>query len=356
MPLVCNNKNNLILEAYEVSYVTGEPASMDYHKLLFIGPVGAGKTSAIHSISDDHDNLETEAKASDMTGLRKATTTVAMDYGCLTLSESEVVQLYGTPGQARFKFMWDLLANDLAADCAGIVFLVDNTRNYPMRDLRYYSQEFAELISRKRVIVGVTRSDLRATPTIHEYENELEELGINAPVRFIDARKASSVLPLVEELVGEHVTFDGWAGLIAAAAEGEEEVPTDLNVVPEGTEGFELHDYHGEEVVMKDSIIDDVMNFKGVKGAALTDEMGEVVTSSIESGDINDFIGFVAGVVNVFEEVSDLGQVQSVTLKSKDDDNLAIFLGGEQALGVQCSNRVSIRALKQQVDDLLQWS
>lgn len=330
---------------------------MDYHKLLFIGPVGAGKTSAIRALCDEHHNLETEAKALDITGLRKATTTVAMDYGCLTLSDGEAVQLYGTPGQARFRFMWDLLANNLAADCAGIVFLVDNTRNYPMRDLRYYAQEFAELIARKRVIVGVTRSDLRDTPTLLEYERELEEIGIDAPVRFIDGRKASRVLPLVEELLQDKVAFQDWGRLISDAAQQEQETPPDDLQASDtqAQEHLEIHEYHGEEVVMKDSIIDDVMNFKGVRGAALTDEMGDVITSSIESPEMNDFVGFVAGVVKVFEEVSDLGKVQSVTIRGGQEDNLSVFLNGEQALGIQTANRVSVRALKQQVDDVLQW-
>jgi signal recognition particle receptor subunit beta len=317
---------------------------------LFIGPVGAGKTSAIRSICDEHHNIETEAKASDMTGLRKATTTVAMDYGCLTLNESEAVQLYGTPGQARFKFMWDLLANNLAADCAGIVFLVDNTRNYPMRDLKYYAQEFADLIARKPVILGVTRSDLRANPTIEDYQDTLEELGIDAQIRFIDARYGQQVLSLVEELLSERVTFKDWPSVYARIDEPEiEETPTSSD------QQYAIQEYQGEEIIMKDSIVDDVMNVKGVRGAALTDDMGDIVSSSIESGDVNDFVGFVAGIAKVFEEVSDLGAVQSIMIKSSQEDNLSVFLGSENALGVQSSNRVSLRALKQQVEDLLQW-
>ncbi|WP_293266904.1 ATP/GTP-binding protein [Neptunomonas sp.] len=329
---------------------------MDYHKLLFIGPVGAGKTSAIRAVCDDHDNLETEAKASDMTGLRKATTTVAMDYGCLTLNDNESVQFYGTPGQSRFKFMWELLANNLAADCAGIVFLVDNTRNYPMRDLKYYSHEFSELIARKKVILGVTRSDLRDDPTVLDYQKALQELGIDAAVRFIDARKASSVLPLVKELVGELVSFDSWSDLTNQALSNEKDMVFE-EVVPEQDDAhFAIQEYIGEEVVMKDAIIDDVMNLKGVRGAVLTDDMGEIITSSIESPEVNDFVGFVAGVVKVFEEASGLGSVHNICVKSNTEDNLSIFVGGDKALGVQSSNRVSVRTLKQQVDDLLQWS
>lgn len=188
----------------------------------------------------------------------------------------------------------------------------------------------------------------------------MAEIGIDAPVRFIDARRAGSVLPLVEELLSDQVQFSGWSSLIEAAVENDNNTPLDeidsINAVSPDKEELQVHEYHGEEVVMKDSIVDDVMNFKGVKGAALTDDMGDIVTSSIESGDVNDFVGFAAGVVKVFEEVSDLGHVQSISLKGADEDNLSVFINDDQALGVQYSNRVSIRALKQQIDDLLQWS
>ena len=328
---------------------------MKYQKLLFIGPVGAGKTSAIRALSEHDENIETEAVASDLTGLRKSTTTVAMDYSSLPVSEDETILLYGTPGQARFRFMWDLLANNLAADCAGIIFLVDNTRNYPMQDLKYYAREFGELIARKQVIIGVTRSDLRAEPKLEEYQATLDEFGIDAPIEFIDARLGCSVLPLVQRILEERMSFDDWPSLYERAAERDSErIVQETDVQPQESD-FEVDSYQGDTVVVKDSIVDDVMNFQGVRGAALTDEMGEIVTSSIESQEVNDFVGFIAGLVKVFEETSDLGTVQSVVLKSTKEDNLSVFFKGDQTLGVQSSNRVSVRTLKQQVDDVLQW-
>jgi len=328
---------------------------MEHYKLLFIGPVGAGKTSAIRSLSEHEQNIETEATASDVTGLRKATTTVAMDYACMNISDEESILLYGTPGQSRFRFMWDLLANNLAADCAGIIFLVDNTRNYPMQDLKYYASEFAELIARKPVIVGVTRSDLREEPGLEEYQATLEELGIDAPVEFIDARKGSSVLPLVQSMLADKMAFDGWSQLLEDATNRDENRILEETDIQTEESQYEVDSYQGAKVVVKDSIVDDVMNFQGVRGAALTDSMGEVITSSIESSEMNDFVGFVSGVIQVFEEASDLGQVKSVSLKSGTQDNVSVFFKGDQTLGVQTSNRVSIRTLKQQVDDLLQW-
>jgi len=79
---------------------------MAQHKIIFAGPVGAGKTTAISVISDIP-IVSTDESASDMTLVRKPNTTVAMDYGLMKLDGQERVHLYGTPGQERFNFMWD---------------------------------------------------------------------------------------------------------------------------------------------------------------------------------------------------------------------------------------------------------
>jgi hypothetical protein len=156
-------------------------------------------------------------------------------------------------------------------------------------------------------------------------------------------------------MLADKMSFDGWSQLLEdATIRDENRVLEETDVQPEEPH-YEVDTYQGAEIVVKDSIVDDVMNFQGVRGAALTDSMGEVITSSIESSEMNDFVGFVSGVITVFEEASDLGQVRSVSLKSSTEDNVSVFFKGDQTLGVQTSNRVSIRTLKQQVDDLLQW-
>ncbi len=317
-------------------------------KLIFAGPVGAGKTTAINVLSDKP-SLNTDAAVSDVTAARKATTTVAMDYGSLALSDSQKVHLYGTPGQMRFRFMWDLLANDLAADCAGLVLLIDNTRASPYRDLKYYVQEFSNLIARKKLIVGVTRSDLRPEPELAEYEGWIEELGLQAEVRFIDARSKVDLIRLLQDFVGKEAQAD-WQQLLDDAEQAPERSVT-VSPAPESP----VSDYLGENIVMKDSIVDDVLNIKGVQGAALATEMGDIVTSSLDDTELDDFIGFMAGIVPVFEQVSDLGHVRSVVLKSERNDNVSVYVEEEQVLGVVSSNRASVRILRQQLDDLLQW-
>ena len=69
-----------------------------------MGPVGAGKTTAIQALSDI-EVIATEAKASDDVRKLKKTTTVAMDYGVMNLGNGDQVRLYGAPGQKRFDLM-----------------------------------------------------------------------------------------------------------------------------------------------------------------------------------------------------------------------------------------------------------
>ena len=73
-------------------------------KIVFTGPMGAGKTTAIRAISDAPP-VSTEVGNSDRQSSVKESTTVALDYGELTLEDGTCLRIYGTPGQARFSFM-----------------------------------------------------------------------------------------------------------------------------------------------------------------------------------------------------------------------------------------------------------
>ncbi|TPX01006.1 ATP-binding protein, partial [Schumannella luteola] len=80
---------------------------MAEYVILFAGPMGAGKTTAIRSLSEI-EVVSTEAANSEPGAVDKPTTTVAMDYGEIDL-DPDMVRLYGIPGQERFDFMWDIL-------------------------------------------------------------------------------------------------------------------------------------------------------------------------------------------------------------------------------------------------------
>ncbi|VAW83248.1 putative ATP/GTP-binding protein [hydrothermal vent metagenome] len=113
---------------------------MSNHKIIFTGPVGAGKTTAIASVSDVP-LLSTEKSATDMTKNMKPNTTVALDYGSINLGGKERIHLYGTPGQERFDFMWDILTKG----GIGLLLLLNNSRPDPFHDMRFFSTRLTVL-------------------------------------------------------------------------------------------------------------------------------------------------------------------------------------------------------------------
>ena len=169
---------------------------MSQFKILFTGPVGAGKTTAINSISDVPP-IKTDAAASDMTKARKPSTTVAMDYGLIHLAGGEKIHLYGTPGQERFDFMWDILVTG----GIGPILLLDNTRSDPFQDMKFFLDAFGKFIGETGVAIGVTQMDISATPTIDDYHLQLKVLGITPPVFAVDARVKNDVSLLVQSLL-----------------------------------------------------------------------------------------------------------------------------------------------------------
>nr|WP_269766620.1 ATP/GTP-binding protein [Methylovulum psychrotolerans] len=141
--------------------------------------------------------IKTDASASDMTKSRKASTTVAMDYGIMNLPGGEKLHLYGTPGQERFDFMWDILVNG----GIGLVLLLDNTRADPFQDMKFFLDTFDKFISTTTVAIGVTQMDLSSKPTIDDYHVQLRNIGLKPPVFAVDARVKSDVSLLIQALL-----------------------------------------------------------------------------------------------------------------------------------------------------------
>jgi small GTP-binding protein len=124
-------------------------------KILITGPFAAGKTQFIKTISEI-EPLTTERKTTKKDEKKvKNLTTVAMDFGKITIDDEHELYLFGTPGQARFDFMWDILGKG----ALGIVVLVDSTNPETFHEARKIINYFE---SRYPVpmVVGANKQDL----------------------------------------------------------------------------------------------------------------------------------------------------------------------------------------------------
>jgi hypothetical protein len=113
-------------------------AIMQTVKMVVTGPFSAGKTEFIKSVSEI-DVVSTERKiSSTVEKIVKESTTVAMDFGRITVDEDLVLYLFGTPGQKRFDFMWEILSEGML----GFIVLVDSTRPETFREARKILETF----------------------------------------------------------------------------------------------------------------------------------------------------------------------------------------------------------------------
>ncbi len=107
-------------------------------KMVVTGPFSAGKTQFIRSVSEI-DVVATERKIStpDERAIKQATT-VAMDFGRITVDNDLVLYLFGTPGQKRFDFMWEILSEGML----GFIVMIDSTRPETFREGRSILETF----------------------------------------------------------------------------------------------------------------------------------------------------------------------------------------------------------------------
>ncbi len=166
-------------------------------KIIFTGPLGTGKSTAIQSISDITP-VQTEVFSKEVNQpKKKSTTTLAMDYGVVDLDGNEKIHLYGTPSLERLDFVWDILVKG----GIGLVLLLDNTRADPFKDMWFFLEAFKKFITASNVVIGITKMDISNKPTIDDYYTQLQVSNLNPPIFAVDARAKNDVSIILQALL-----------------------------------------------------------------------------------------------------------------------------------------------------------
>lgn len=158
-------------------------------KIVVTGPFAAGKTSLIQSISEVT-VLGTERAISDDTRSRKETTTVAMDFGRVSLANGLSLFLFGTPGQRRFEVMWEVLSEGMI----GFVLLVNGSDERSVADAARQLETF-QAYADVPFVVGITHLDRGAGEQTEALEGVRNRLGLGeeAEVVACDPRSRDDV-------------------------------------------------------------------------------------------------------------------------------------------------------------------
>ncbi len=172
------------------------------HKIVVLGAMGAGKSTLVRALAGDRvvdtDVANTDA-ASD-----KLSTTVAMDYADIDLPNGDRLRLYGTPGQARFDFIWPVLLQG----ASGVLVLADATAPSLATDVERYLLALRDHAPDVPAAIGLSKLDLAPHADIDALAAHTTELLRALPVIPLDPRSDVAVMLLMDVLMSEIETME----------------------------------------------------------------------------------------------------------------------------------------------------
>jgi hypothetical protein len=174
---------------------------MEQLKIVITGSYAAGKTQFINSISEiETVNTDYETTLDEEKDL-KTHTTVALDFGTITISDGILLYLFGTPGQERFDYMWE----HLAMGCLGYIVMVDSCRPAKFGETISLMERFAQITDAPFLVAANKQDDPAALPP--EYIRRRLRLPKHVPVLPCVARDRESVKGILLSLL-EVITSD----------------------------------------------------------------------------------------------------------------------------------------------------
>jgi uncharacterized protein len=165
-------------------------------KLLFIGPVGAGKTTAIRAISDVVP-ISTDVPWTETASLQKTTTTVALDYSTIQLDQGETLHIYGLPGQEYLDFMGPVVGRG----ALGAILLLDASSSVLGEDCMHSIRSLVRIDRGLRFVIGITKTDITPRFSMDAMHRLARGMNLSVPIFSIDPRDGAQVTQLIRALL-----------------------------------------------------------------------------------------------------------------------------------------------------------
>lgn len=170
------------------------------YKVVVLGAPGAGKTSALVTLSDTP-LVSVGEETSGGLGRRPATATGPMEYGLIKLSDSESVHLYSTLGQEPLELPWESIKQGLI----GVILLLDDSAEQPLREMDRFLGELNRYPWEVKIAIGITHVNPTAQPALARYHHHLVTRNrgrqINPPIFEVDPRSRRDVSLLMQALL-----------------------------------------------------------------------------------------------------------------------------------------------------------